>query len=74
MALPSRWASFFARHTERHPKGVVAQLLDDWLKPTAEPAEKPPVAPRGYPPRSHNRDSPGRIAQMLAEKMRRRPN
>jgi hypothetical protein len=72
VALSKSWAGFFARHTERRPNGVIAGLLDDWQ---ATQTPSPPVAPgdadAGLQP-SGNRDTPQRIAKMLADRIRRR--
>ena len=71
MVLRQRWVQLFSRHAEKHPDGVIHRLLADWEKAKAGAdslrSEYPP-----FPPPTHNRDSPGRMAQMLAERLRRR--
>jgi hypothetical protein len=70
MVSRQRWAEFFARHSEQHPGGVIDRLLGDWQRAKGHAdqlaADRPPPPPAG-----HNRDSPRRIARMLAERLRR---
>jgi hypothetical protein len=70
MVSRQRWAKFFARHSEQHPGAVIDRLLGDWrrAKANAESLQRDTPPP---PQVSHNRDSPGRIARMLAERLRR---
>ncbi|AVO46430.1 hypothetical protein [Phreatobacter cathodiphilus] len=72
MVWAERWAEFFARHSEQHPGGVIDRLLGDRqrAKGNAESVSQDTPPP---PPAGHNRDSPGRIARMLAERPRRGP-
>jgi len=71
MVSRQRWMEFFVRHSEQHPGGVIDRLFGDWQRAKANVdslrSQEPPAQPLG-----HNRDSPGRIAGMLAERMRRR--
>jgi len=71
MVSRQRWMEFFVGHSEQHPGGVIDRLFSDWQKAKADAdsvRSKETPAPLWRP----NRDSPGRIARMLAERMRRR--
>jgi hypothetical protein len=70
VAFQKPWAGFFARHTERHPNGVIAGLLNDW-QTTRTDSRLTSLDP-GLPLRTHNSDVPRRIAQLLADKLRQR--
>lgn len=71
MASRQRWIEFFARHSEERPGGVIDQLFTDWQNAKAQADSKPPSRP-STPIPGRNRDNPRRIAQMLAERLRRR--
>lgn len=71
MASRQRWIEFFARHSEQRPGGVIDQLLTDWQKAKAQ-AEVAPTSRPSTPIPGRNHDNPRRIAQMLAERLRRR--
>lgn len=70
MASRKAWATFFACHTDSYPNGVIGQLVADWQQAQAE-ADKLTPPPEGS--RATNRDTPQRIARMLAERLRRKP-
>lgn len=71
MAARKAWGEFFAQVTDKYPRGVLDTLLTDWqhaqTNADALPAPKTPVPP---PRRTLNRDTPQRIAQLLAARLR----
>lgn len=70
MASRQRWLEFLSSHSAQHPGGVIDRMFTDWRKAKANADSV--SARRHLPPsQGHNSDSPGRIAQMLADRIRR---
>lgn len=72
MASRQRWLEFFTRHSKARPGGVIDQLFSDWQNAKTQAESEPASRPSNDLP-GHNRDTPGRIARMLADRLRRRP-
>lgn len=71
MASRKAWGEFFAQVTDKYRGGVLDTLLTDWRRAQAQADELPPPAtPAPSPRRLMNRDTPQRIAQLLAERLR----
>ncbi len=70
MVSRQQWVEFSVRHSEKHPGGVIDRLFSDWQRAKAQ-ADQLPVDRPPPPPAGHTRGFPGRIARMLAERLRR---
>lgn len=71
MASRKAWGEFFAQVTNKYPGGVLDTLLTDWQRAQAEANTLPPPPVLTPPPRRRlNRDTPQRIAQLLAQRLR----
>lgn len=71
MASRLRWLQFLSLLSAQHPGGVIDQLFTDWRKVKAQAQGRPTERSIAHG-RGHNTGSFGRIAQMLADRLRHR--